>query len=94
MTVVTTLEGDVKQLKGYTDLYRLHIGDLCILFVSDGMKIIQSLKKGSITGLINNALVTVSIVYRGDLIRIFLTRNAGPTEVRNYYEQLEKYLKG
>ena len=27
---------------------------------------------GSVTGLINNTLVTVSIVYRGDLIRIFL----------------------
>ena len=31
---------------------------------------------GSVTGLINNALVTVSIVYRGDLIRIFSAREA------------------
>jgi len=26
---------------------------------------------GSVTGLVNNTLVTVSVVYRGDLIRIF-----------------------
>ena len=47
---------------------------------------------GSVTGLINNALVTVSVVYRGDLIRIFSTRNADPLEVRDYYEQFHEYL--
>jgi len=47
---------------------------------------------GSVTGLVNNTLVTVSIVYRGDLIRIFSARDASPTEVRDYYEQLQEYL--
>ena len=49
---------------------------------------------GSVTGLINNILVTVSVVYRGDLIRIFSARNAGPVEVRDYYEQFQEYLNG
>ena len=49
---------------------------------------------GSITGLINNTLVTVSIVYRGDLIRIFSARDASPLEVKDYYEQFQKYLDG
>ena len=49
---------------------------------------------GSVTGLINNTLVTVSVVYRGDLIRIFSARNAGPMEVRDYYEQFQEYLDG
>ncbi|WP_461247349.1 BrnT family toxin [Treponema sp. R6D11] len=47
---------------------------------------------GSVTGLINNALVTVSVVYRGDLIRIFSARDADTLEVRDYYEQLQGYL--
>ena len=47
---------------------------------------------GSVTGLINNALVTVSVVYRGDLIRIFSARNASPVEVIEYYEQFQEYL--
>jgi len=49
---------------------------------------------GSITGLINNTLVTVSVVYRGDLIRIFSARNADLLEVRDYYEQFQEYLNG
>ena len=49
---------------------------------------------GSVTGLINNALITVSVVYRGDLIRIFSARNASSMEVRNYYEQFKEYLSG
>jgi len=49
---------------------------------------------GSVTGLINNVLVTVSVVYRGDLIRIFSARDADSTEVRDYYEQLQEYLDG
>jgi len=49
---------------------------------------------GSVTGLINNALVTVSVVYRGDLIRIFSARDADSTEVMDYYEQLQEYLDG
>ena len=49
---------------------------------------------GSVTGLINNALVTVSVVYRGDLIRIFSARSADPLEVQDYYEQFQKYLDG
>jgi len=49
---------------------------------------------GSVTGLINNTLVTVSVVYRGDLIRIFSARNADPAEVRDYYEQFQEYLNG
>ena len=49
---------------------------------------------GSVTGLVNNTLVTVSVVYRGDLIRIFSARDAGPMEVRDYYEQFQKYLDG
>ena len=47
---------------------------------------------GSVTGLVNNTLVTVSVVYRGDLIRIFSARTASSTEVRDYYEQFQKYL--
>ena len=49
---------------------------------------------GSVTGLINNTLVTVSVVYRGDLIRIFSARKADSLEVRNYYEQFQEYLDG
>ena len=49
---------------------------------------------GSVTGLINNALITVSVVYRGDLIRIFSARDADLTEARDYYEQLQEYLGG
>ena len=49
---------------------------------------------GSVTGLVNNTLVTVSVVYRGDLIRIFSARDAGPMEVRDYYEQFQTYLEG
>jgi len=48
---------------------------------------------GSVTGLINNALVTVSIVYRGDLIRIFSAREADSSEVKEYYEQFQQYLE-
>ena len=47
---------------------------------------------GSVTGLINNALVTVSVVYRGDLIRIFSAREADSTEVEDYYEQFQQFL--
>jgi len=47
---------------------------------------------GSVTGLINCTLVTVSVVYRGDLIRIFSARNASPMEVKDYYEQFQEYL--
>jgi len=47
---------------------------------------------GSVTGLINNALVTVSVVYRGDLIRIFSAREADSSEVIDYYEQFKQYL--
>ena len=47
---------------------------------------------GSVTGLVNNTLVTVSVVYRGDVIRIFSARNADPLEVRDYYEQFQDYL--
>ena len=47
---------------------------------------------GSVTGLINNTLVTVSVVYRGDLIRIFSARNASPMEVKDYYKQFQEYL--
>ena len=49
---------------------------------------------GSVTGLINNSLVTVSVVYRGDLIRIFSARDADLTEVQDYYEQFQEYLDG
>jgi uncharacterized DUF497 family protein len=49
---------------------------------------------GSVTGLINNALVTVSVVYRGDLIRIISARDAGPSEVEDYYEQFQDYFGG
>jgi len=49
---------------------------------------------GSVTGLINNTLVTVSVVYRGDLIRIFSARKASPTEAIDYYEQFQEYLGG
>jgi len=49
---------------------------------------------GSVTGLINNTLITVSVVYRGDLIRIFSARDADPVEVRDYYEQFQEYLDG
>jgi uncharacterized DUF497 family protein len=38
--------------------------------------------------------VTVSVVYRGDLIRIFSARNADTLEVRDYYEQFQEYLNG
>jgi uncharacterized DUF497 family protein len=49
---------------------------------------------GSVTGLINSTLVTVSIVYRGNLIRIFSARDASTLEVQDYYEQFQKYLSG
>ena len=49
---------------------------------------------GSVTGLINNTLITVSIVYRGDLIRIFSARDADSAEVRDYYDQFQEYLNG
>ena len=49
---------------------------------------------GSVTGLVNNALVTVSVVYRGDLIRIFSARKADSLEVQDYYEQFQGYLDG
>ncbi|MCL2412383.1 MAG: BrnT family toxin [Treponema sp.] len=48
---------------------------------------------GSVTGLVNNALVTVSVVYRGDLIRIFSAREADFMEVRDYYEQFQQYFE-
>ena len=38
--------------------------------------------------------VTVSVVYRGDLIRIFSARDAGPVEVKDYYDQFQEYLDG
>ncbi|GMO55810.1 MAG: hypothetical protein Ta2A_00840 [Treponemataceae bacterium] len=47
---------------------------------------------GSVTGLINNTLVTVSVVYRGDLVRIFSAREADSSEAKDYYEQFEEYL--
>ena len=49
---------------------------------------------GSVTGLINNTLVTVSVVYRGDLIRIFSARDADVMEAKDYYEQFQIYLNG
>jgi uncharacterized DUF497 family protein len=49
---------------------------------------------GSVTGLINNTLITVSVVYRGDLIRIFSARDASPSEVIDYYEQFQEYFGG
>ena len=48
---------------------------------------------GSVTGLINNVLITVSVVYRGDLIRIFSARKADTAEVRDYYDQFQRYLE-
>jgi uncharacterized DUF497 family protein len=48
---------------------------------------------GSMTGLINNALVTVSVVYRGEFIRIFSARDADPVEEEAYNEQFEVYLE-
>ena len=44
---------------------------------------------GSVTGLINDTLVTVTVVYRGDLIRIFSARKAISAEVKEYYEQFQ-----
>jgi uncharacterized DUF497 family protein len=44
---------------------------------------------GSMTGLINNKLVTVSVVYRGDFIRIFSARGADLGEKKDYAEQFE-----
>jgi len=49
---------------------------------------------GSVTGLVNNTLVTVSVVYRGDLIRIFSARKADTLEIQDYYEQFRRYLDG
>jgi uncharacterized DUF497 family protein len=46
---------------------------------------------GSMTGLINDVLVTVSVVYRGDLIRIFSARDADPVEEDDYYEQFAAF---
>jgi uncharacterized DUF497 family protein len=43
---------------------------------------------GVITGLVNGLFVTVSITYRGDLIRIFSAREAEPPEIRSYYDFL------
>jgi uncharacterized DUF497 family protein len=47
---------------------------------------------GSITGLINNILVTVSVTYRDGFIRIISARDADPAEAGDYYEQFENYL--
>ena len=49
---------------------------------------------GSVTGLINNTLVTVSVVYRGDLIRIISARKAISAEVGAYYEQFQDFFEG
>ena len=49
---------------------------------------------GSITGLINDTLVTVSVVYRGDLIRVFSARKAISVEESAYYEQFQDYFGG
>jgi len=49
---------------------------------------------GSVTGLINDTLVTVSVVYRGDLIRVFSARKAISAEVREYYEQFKDVFGG
>jgi uncharacterized DUF497 family protein len=49
---------------------------------------------GSITGLINNILVTVSVTYRGDLIRILSARDADPVGIGGYYEQFTQYFEG
>ena len=49
---------------------------------------------GSVTGLINDTLVTVSVVYRGDLIRVFSARKAISMEARAYYEQFQAYHGG
>jgi uncharacterized DUF497 family protein len=46
---------------------------------------------GSVTGLINDTLLTVSVVYRIDLIRIFSARDAAPDERGAYYEQFQQF---
>jgi uncharacterized DUF497 family protein len=49
---------------------------------------------GSVTGLINNNLITVSVMYRGDFIRIFSARDANPIEEKDYNEQFGLYFGG
>jgi uncharacterized DUF497 family protein len=44
---------------------------------------------GSVTGIVNAMLVTVSVTYRGaDLIRIISARAADPAERKEYYEKI------
>ena len=47
---------------------------------------------GSVTGFVNSVLVTVSVTYRADLIRIISARAADPAERKAYYEEIGKYL--
>ena len=43
---------------------------------------------GSATGLFNYTLMTVSVTYRGDFIRILSARAASPKDIRRYYENI------
>jgi uncharacterized DUF497 family protein len=45
---------------------------------------------GTVTGLIGGSYVTVSVTYRGRLIRIFSARDAVPEEIRSYIEILSE----
>jgi uncharacterized DUF497 family protein len=48
---------------------------------------------GSVTGYVNTALVTVSVAYRMDLIRIISARAADTAERKAYYEQIKSCLE-
>jgi uncharacterized DUF497 family protein len=48
-----------------------------------------------VTGMIAEVcgvLVTVSVTYRDNLIRIFSAREADPATIRGYYENIESFL--
>jgi uncharacterized DUF497 family protein len=46
---------------------------------------------GSVIGILDNSLLTVSIVYRGNFIRILSARSAEPLEKGAYYEHFRDY---
>jgi uncharacterized DUF497 family protein len=47
---------------------------------------------GEVIGVVNKSLITVSVTYRGDLIRIFSARDADSAERGEYRERLKAYF--
>ncbi|MDR1445960.1 MAG: BrnT family toxin [Treponema sp.] len=47
---------------------------------------------GTITGFIQGKLVTVSVTYRDEFVRIFSARPAEPAEIKEYNDGLKKFF--